>query len=159
MRSTFIIILLLSFGIVIQGLAKDKKPNKKIGTTDCLAHDTIVQVVVETSAKFQDGDLAKFKSYVMSNLRYPLESITNGYSGKSLIRFVVGWDGHVKDVTTYKSSGYKTLDDEAVRVVKRSPLWTSAKNNNICVPQQFVLPVAFVSLGVVNSIPDLPPVP
>ena len=73
---------------------------------------------------------------------------------KSHIKFVVDWDGQVKDVTVYKSSGYKVLDVEAVRVIKRSPLWTSAKNNNVCVPQQFVLPVTFINLGVITRIPE-----
>ena len=70
--------------------------------------------------------------------------------GKSYIRFVVDWDGQVKDVSVFKSSGFKPLDNEAVRVVKLSPRWTAAKNNDICVPQQFVLPVEFKNLGVIN---------
>lgn len=147
---TSIIIFLFFFSIGIKLSGQDKAPSDNIETSDCLAHDTIVQVFVEKSAQFQDGDLLKFRSYVMSNIRYPIEAISNGYAGKTYIQFVVDWDGQVKDVTVFKSSGYKSLDYEGVRVIKRSPLWTSAKNNNICVPQQFVLPVTFISLGVIN---------
>jgi protein TonB len=151
MKATSIVIFLFLFSIGINVLGQDKATSDNIETTGCLAHDTIVQVVVEKSAKFQEGDLSKFRNYVMLNIRYPLEANINSYSGKSHIKFVVDWDGQVKDVTVYKSSGYKVLDVEAVRVIKRSPLWTSAKTNNVCVPQQFVLPVTFVSLGVINK--------
>jgi len=154
MKSTSIIIFLFFFSIGIKVSGQDKAPSDNIGKTGCSAHDTIVQLFVEKSAQFQDGDLSKFRSYVMSNIQYPLEANANGYAGKSHIKFVVDWDGQVKDVTVYKSSGYKVLDVEAVRVIKRSPLWTSAKNNNVCVPQQFVLPVTFISLGVITRIPE-----
>ena len=151
MKSISIIIFLFFFSIGTKVSSQDKAPSDIIETSDCTAHDTIVQVVVEKSAKFQEGDLSKFRNYVMLNIRYPMEAQVNRYAGKSHIKFVVDWDGQVKDVTVFKSSGYKVLDVEAVRVIKRSPLWTSAKTNNVCVPQQFVLPVTFVSLGIINK--------
>jgi len=153
MKSTLIITFLFFFSIGIKVSGQDKAPSDNIETTGCSAHDTIVQLFVEKSAQFQEGDLSKFRNYVMSNIQYPMEANANGYAGKSYIQFVVDWDGQVKDVTVYKTSGYKVLDVEAVRVIKRSPLWTSAKNNNVCVPQQFVLPVKFISLGVINRNP------
>jgi len=119
-------------------------------TITCAAHDTTVHLIVEKNARFQNGDILKFRTYVMSNIRMPLEAMTNKYQGRSVIKFTVDWDGQVKDVTVLKSSGYKILDYEAVRVIKKSPVWISAKVNNICVPQQFFLPIEFRNYGVIG---------
>jgi len=122
-------------------------------TNNCIANDTIVQLVVEKDAQFLGGDLLKFRKYIMTRLRYPIQCIQKNRQGKVLITFVVNWDGKIKDVAVYKSSGYSELDDEAVRVVSLSPGWTPAKNKNICVPQQLILPVVFKSLGIINRVP------
>jgi len=130
--------------------SQNKDIVSKIDSVNCTSHDTIVQINVEKSAKFQNGDLLMFKKYLAMNIRYPFNEMISKCQGKSYIRFVVDWDGQVKDVTVYKSSGNKNFDNEAVRVIKQSPIWTSAKNNNVCVPQQFILPVVFKNLGVIN---------
>lgn len=150
MKSTILIIFLTLCFNCRRSQAQDIQHIEKADSTICLAHDTIVQVNVEKSARFRNGDLLIFTRYIAMNIRYPIEAISNNYQGKAYIKFVVNWDGQVINVTTYKSSGYKTLDNEAVRVVKNSPPWTSAKDNDICVPQQFVIPVVFRSLGVIN---------
>jgi TonB family protein len=120
-------------------------------TIFCVAHDTAVCLVVEKNAEFQDGDILKFRSYVMKNIIMPHQAMVNAYKGRSTIKFIVDWDGQVKNVSVYKSSGYKILDNEAVRVIKKSPRWTSAKNANICVPQQMYLPIEFINLGVIGE--------
>ena len=156
MKTTYILLFIL-FIIVFA-------PNTKISahirpvsadTTAnvCLAHDTIAKVVVQKNAQFDGGDLNKFMHYVMSNIRYPVESLMNHEQGKSYVAFIVDWDGQVKNVSVYKSSGYKRLDDEAVRIVSHSPIWISAKNDSLCVPQKFNIPVTFRSMGIVNRIP------
>jgi protein TonB len=150
MKSTTIIIFLFFLIAGVKASAQDNVSLDKAANNQCLAHDTIVQVAVEKSATFEEGDLIKFRTYVMKNIQYPVEAQVAGYSGKPYIQFVVDWDGQVKDVTVLRSSGYKILDDEAVRVIKKSPLWTSAKTNNVCVPQQFVLPLSFKSLGIIS---------
>jgi TonB family protein len=151
MKSTTIILFLFFLIAGIKASAQDNVSLDKAATNECFAHDTIVQVAVEKSAKFEEGDLIKFRTYVMKNIQYPIEAIRDGYAGKTSIQFVVDWDGQVKNVKVLKSTGYKILDDEAVRVIKKSPLWTSAKTNNVCVPQQFVLPLTFVSIRVINN--------
>lgn len=150
MKST-ILIIFLTLGInCLKAVAQDIQNIENTDSTICLAHDTIVQYNVEKSARFQNGDLLKFRRYLAMNIRYPIVAVTNNYQGKSYISFVVNWDGIVKDVAVLKSSGHKILDNEAIRVVLSSPPWTSAKNKDVCVPQKFVLPVVFQSLGVIN---------
>lgn len=151
MKSTTLIILVISCVSTINTLAQSNEILTIIDSTACIASDTVVQINPEKSAKFQDGDLVTFRNYVAKNIRYPEEAFYNKkMQGKSYIRFIVDWNGEVKDVSIYKSSGFKPLDKEAVRVVQSSPKWTAARNNSICVPQQFILPVEFKNLGVLN---------
>jgi TonB family protein len=135
-----------------EAIAQKNSMNENKDTTTCLAHDTIVYINVEKSAKFQDGDILKFRKYVAMNICYPSEAFNNlGMQGKSYVKFIVDWDGQVKEVSVFKSSGFEVLDNEAVRVVRTSPLWCSAKINNVCVPQQFILPIEFKHLGVTRK--------
>lgn len=117
----------------------------------CSSHDTIVKINVEHNAIFQGGNIEKFRDYVGKSIRYPKEAIENRISGKVIIKFVIDWDGVIKNVELLKSSGCNALDNESLRVVKKSPKWISAKDNGICVPQQFVLPLEFVSLGMMRA--------
>lgn len=119
-------------------------------TNNCVANDTTVQLVVEKDAQFHGGDLFKFRKYIMTRLRYPVQCLQKNQQGRVLVKFIVNWDGKIKNVNIFKSSGFTELDDEAIRVVTQSPDWSSAKNKNICVPQQLILPIDFKSLGIIN---------
>ena len=111
-------------------------------------HDTVPLQIVEVNATFQGGDLLKFKKYITNQIIFPLEANIRKWSGKTYIRFIVDWDGKVKDVSVLKSSGYKVLDDEAFRVVKASPVWTPALSNGVYVPQIIIFPIIYKALGV-----------
>jgi protein TonB len=151
MKSIVIITFLLFFNFGFKVSAQNKELISNIDTITCLTHDTTVFVNVDNEAKFQGGDLRKFAYYVMKNIHYPLEALVNKYQGKAYISFVIDWDGQMRNVTIYKSSGYKILDAEAIKVVKSSPVWTPARNNNICVPQLLILPIVFRNLGVISN--------
>lgn len=100
-----------------------------------------VFTAVEQRAEFPGGEeaLNKWRS---SNIRYPQSAIDNGISGRVVVRFVVEKDGSVSNVTVLKGVD-KDLDAEAIRVVKRMPKWTPAKNNGHPVRSYFTLPVLF----------------
>jgi TonB family protein len=148
MKTIGIILFILFFSLSSNHFVPINITSSITDTIECVAHDTAVQIAVEKNAEFENGDILKFRKYVMSNIVMPTDALINRYQGRSFIKFIVDWDGQVKNVVVYKSSGYKILDNEAVRVIKKSPGWTSAKIANICVPQQFVLSIDFINLGV-----------
>jgi TonB family protein len=150
MKTIGIILFILFFSLSSNHFVPINITSSITDTIECVAHDTAVQIAVEKNAEFENGDILKFRKYVMSNIVMPTDALINRYQGRSFIKFIVDWDGQVKNVVVYKSSGYKILDNEAVRVIKNSPGWTSAKTADICVPQQFVLPVDFINLGVIG---------
>jgi TonB family protein len=151
MKTIGILLFIISHSLNAKHFTQLNVTSPIIDTIKCVAHDTAVQITVEKNAEFQDGDILKFRKYVMSKIVMPKDAILNRYQGKSIIKFIVDWDGQVKNVVVYKSSGYKILDNEAVRVIKKSPRWTSAQNANICVPQQLILPIDFINFGVIGK--------
>jgi protein TonB len=74
-----------------------------------------------------DTDEFKFISYnrwlkikVESVLKYPELAAISGYQGTLYIKFDIQKDGSLGDVEVLKSSGYKILDDEALRSIRSS---------------------------------------
>ena len=72
-----------------------------------------------------DTDEFKFISYnrwlkikVESVLKYPELAAISGYQGALFIKFDILKDGSLGDVEVLKSSGYKILDDEALRSIR-----------------------------------------
>jgi len=74
-----------------------------------------------------DTDEFKFISYnrwlkikVESVLRYPELAAMSGYQGTLYIKFDIMKDGSLGNLELLKSSGYKILDDEALRAIRAS---------------------------------------
>jgi protein TonB len=74
-----------------------------------------------------DTDELKLISYnrwlkikVESNLRYPELAAISGYQGVLYIKFDIMKDGSLANLELLKSSGYKILDDEALRGIRAS---------------------------------------
>ncbi len=72
-----------------------------------------------------DTDEFKFISYnrwlkikVESVLSYPELAAVSGYQGTLYIKFVILKNGSLGDVEVLQSSGYKILDDEALRAIR-----------------------------------------
>ncbi len=72
-----------------------------------------------------DTDEFKFISYnrwlkikVESNLHYPELAAVSGYQGVLYLKFDILKDGSLGDLELLKSSGYKILDDEALRSIR-----------------------------------------
>jgi TonB family protein len=145
MKFTFFLFFFFIYALNINAQNNVKSDSISLS---CCKHDTVPQEILETGATFQGGDLLKFKKHITSQLIFPMEANMREWSGKTYVRFIVNWDGKVKDVSVYKSSGYKVLDDEAFRVVKASPVWTPGQLNGVYVPQIFIIPIIFKALGV-----------
>ena len=87
-----------------------------------------IYILVDQMPLFQGGGYEKAKEYIAVNLRYPKEAKEEGIQGNVVLTFVVDKTGKVKNVIIVRSSGNKSLDEEAVRVVESMPEWTPGKN-------------------------------
>lgn len=99
-------------------------------------------VRVEKMPSFMGGDLATFRNWVMSKLRYPQIAQENGISGRVFLEFVVEKDGSLTKIRVLQSPD-QSLSDEAVRVLKLSPKWTPGQQRSQSVRVKYTLPVDF----------------
>lgn len=98
--------------------------------------------MVEEMPEFPGGHAAMTK-YVQNTIVYPKLAIDSVYEGKVYVKFIVDTSGNVTNVTVIRSSKFKCLDIEALRVVKLMPKWKPGKSGGKKVPVYFHLPITF----------------
>ena len=98
-------------------------------------------MIVEQQPEFPGGNEALFK-FLSDNIVYPKLAQDEGYSGKVYVQFVIRKDGSVKDVNVIRGL-HKSLDKEAVRVIKMMPNWKPGIQRGKPVNTRFTLPIYF----------------
>ncbi|MBM78558.1 MAG: energy transducer TonB [Crocinitomicaceae bacterium] len=97
--------------------------------------------VVEEMPEFPGG-AAKLYEYLGKNIKYPEMAKENGIQGKVFVKFTVMSDGKIKNVEVVRGV-HKTLDNEALKVVKEMPKWTPGKQRGKAVNCNFTIPIKF----------------
>ncbi len=95
---------------------------------------------VEIESEYPGGPGA-WARYLNKSLRYPQEAIDNEVQGTVVVQFIVDKEGKVSDVEAI--SGPKELQEEAIRVIKKSGTWTPAVQNGRQVKSYKKQPVTF----------------
>ncbi|HLV41024.1 MAG TPA: energy transducer TonB [Brumimicrobium sp.] len=94
----------------------------------------------DIDAQFQGS----WTAYLGGELKYPEESVFFKESGTAWVSFVVEIDGSVTDVEVMNRSLPKSLQKEAIRVVKTSPRWTPGSKNGEKVRSTKVVKINFI---------------
>lgn len=89
-----------------------------------------------------NGGAKAWSKYMERNLRYPSGAQEEGASGKVYVSFVVEKDGSITDVSVIKGIGFG-CDEEAMKVIKKSPLWKPGKNKGIPVRVRYNMAINF----------------
>ncbi|WP_166664877.1 energy transducer TonB [Pedobacter metabolipauper] len=113
------------------------------GTGDGAVADNSIHEITDIQAypEFEGGPKA-WSKFILKNLRYPYMAQEQGIQGKVFISFVVEKDGSVSNVTITRGIG-AGCDEEAARVIKKSPKWKPGKQNNQNVRVRFNMPLSF----------------
>ena len=93
---------------------------------------------VEEMPQFK-GDIMLFLS---KNIRYPSLAQELGIQGKVICQFVVDRNGAIENVEVVRGID-KSLDNEAVRVIKSMPNWKPGRMNGRTVKVKYTLPIYF----------------
>lgn len=75
-----------------------------------LAHDA--------DASYDNGDMNKFLRLIAQNAEYPEDIVFQGISGTAAIKWIIMEDGTIDGIQLLKSTGNKTLDNEAIKALK-----------------------------------------
>ncbi|MCC8409410.1 TonB family protein [Mucilaginibacter sp. UR6-1] len=132
---------------------RDQKgdPNAEIRIDEPVGNSDVKQVIesdpneiftaVETQPNFPGG-LAAFGKYLEKNIHYPAVARENNVQGRVFVQFVVEKDGSLTDIKVLRGIG-SGCDEEAMRVLKKSPKWSPGIQNGRPVRVQYTVPIAF----------------
>jgi TonB family protein len=120
--------------------------NQEPGTPAAVETGTILEAdevfdVVEESPNFPGG-MEAWGKFMMDNLEYPALAKRMGVEGTVYLVFEIRTDGSVQNVEILRGIG-AGCDEEAMRVVKKSPNWIPGKQRGRNVNVRMRLPVRF----------------
>ena len=103
--------------------------------------NNIYEGSVEVFPEFEGG-MKGWEKFLRRNLRYPEMAQEIGLQGKVFISFVIEKDGSVTDVKVTRGIG-GGCDEEAMRVIKKSPKWKPGRQNSQSVRVRYNMPLSF----------------
>lgn len=96
---------------------------------------------VEVMPEFPGG-MKAWANFLNKNLYYPANARENGVSGRVVVSFVVEKNGQITDLKVIKGIG-GGCDEEALRVIKKSPFWKPGLQNGRAVRVAYMMPIVF----------------
>ncbi len=138
-------------GMWVFDMDKEKEYKQLYHFSDSIKTDTtkwfltsLKQELVESGVKprFNNKNEEAFRYHIQTNLSYPVKSNNKGVSGRVITAFTVDQLGLVKDIRIV-SSGSSELDQEAIRVIRSSPLWVPGFKNQLPVNVRYTFPIVF----------------
>uniref|UniRef100_UPI00404811F4 energy transducer TonB n=1 Tax=Roseivirga sp. TaxID=1964215 RepID=UPI00404811F4 len=97
-------------------------------------------IVVEEEAKFPGGTAAWTK-FLTKNLKYPKQAQRANIEGRVILNFYVDREGNISNITVVRGVG-SGCDEEAVRVLSKSPKWKPGLQRGV--PVKSIKQIAFV---------------
>lgn len=101
---------------------------------------------VEDLPKYGDRGEHTIYTYWMRDYRknrtYPPFAQENGIEGVVVVSFTVETDGSITDVKVEKSV-HQSLDEDAVRMIKKMPKWNPGGKNGHVEPVRYTLPIKY----------------
>lgn len=88
------------------------------------------------------GGLYEMQKWIMQNINYPEAATENGEQGIVYVKFIVGSDGVLGDITIARGVS-ESLDNECLRLVAAMPRWTPGYQDGKPVNVSFTLPINF----------------
>ncbi len=118
-------------------------PDAGVALSPYAENNEKIYSIVDENATFKGGQEA-FMQFIENNLQSPSELGSEDVSGTTIVKFVVGFDGNLSNIRVGKSSGNSALDNEAVRVIKKtSGKWNPSKINGKPVSSHVSVPITF----------------
>ena len=113
-------------------------------TQKSLNHGVVPLSEIYQHPIFEGGDANTFSRWVNQQLRYPKKCHDEKIQGRVTVQFTVNEVGKVCDVKVLQGV-CEELDNEALRVIKKSPLWTPARmESGVAVPVSYTFPIMFM---------------
>jgi opacity protein-like surface antigen len=129
-----------------QNISKENDFDESVSETNTATNNNKVQIKEDTKTYDIDsidvkpdfeGGIVKLQKFIRFNYKYPEEE---GLTGKVDVNFVVEKNGSLSDIKVTRDIGFGT-GDEAIRVLKKCPIWFPATHNNKLVRVRYYLTI------------------
>ncbi|MBR5298686.1 MAG: energy transducer TonB [Bacteroidales bacterium] len=91
---------------------------------------------------FKGGTPNDFAYWVARHVKYPKEAKALGIEGTVMVHFIIDTNGKISEAHVHEGV-HQLLDEEAVRVIKKSPKWKPGKKDGNPVSVSYNMPVIF----------------
>jgi protein TonB len=88
------------------------------------------------------GGMEEWSKFLSKNLRYPNLARENNIGGRVTVSFVIETNGEITNLKVLRGIG-AGCDEEAIRVIKKSPLWSPGFQNGRAVRVSYIMPIVF----------------
>lgn len=95
--------------------------------------------IIEENAEFPGGQSA-WITYLSENIKYPKSLRRKNIVGKIVVKYIVDSTGYISNVEIIQGL-HPLLDEELIRVIKNSPRWRPARQNDKFVKATFTQPI------------------
>lgn len=102
--------------------------------------DEIFNIVEETASP--EGGMITFYQFMGKHINYPSKARRLRVEGKVFVNFIIGKDGSLTDIHVVKGIG-AGCDEEAIRIIQKSPPWKPGKQRGRAVKQRMTIPIHF----------------
>jgi len=100
-----------------------------------------ITMVLEKAPQFPGG-YAAIQSYLNKNQNYPVDALSKGIQGRTIVSFIVNESGIIENAKIV-SGIYPELDWEALRLVSAMPRWQPAYYKGRPVSCKLIIPIDF----------------
>ena len=127
---------------LLQVVTNDTKITTEVDFAEFDENTAVLQQVEVTMPSFQGGDLNTFRNWGQQNVKFPQIALENGIQGRVVLSFVIEKDGRLTNIQVLQTPD-RSLSEEAIRVLNKSPKWSPGKQRNQAVRVKYTLPVDF----------------
>ena len=99
----------------------------------------------EKEASFKNG-IPGWKTYIQKNITIPDRALKSRMSGTVNVGFVILEDGNIGNIRVIRSVEF-SLDQEGIRIIKKSPPWVPGEKDGKKVISYHVQPMTFTVVG------------
>ncbi|MFY0592900.1 energy transducer TonB [Roseivirga sp.] len=97
---------------------------------------------IQKQASFPGGN-TEWSKFLRNNIKYPKLAQRSGIEGKVFLSFYINAEGMISDIKVERGIG-GGCDEEAIRVLKKSPRWNPGLQRGIAVKSPMSLYISFV---------------
>ena len=99
-------------------------------------------LLLDEHPTFKGGSPNDFALWVAKNVKYPKYAKEAGIEGTVLVHFVIDKKGKISEAHVHQGV-HPVRDEEAVRVILKSPKWKPGKKDGKPVKVSYTMPVMF----------------